>query len=170
MIENSFKKNVSNSRVCLLQRVLGKTVFVVERTSPPPTPRPTPRKEVQWRLYSLELSPPRFTRPLRSSLALWDIKVRRLTSPTYRPPQLLSLPKPRRLDRVTRGTQCQPAVVSQEVQTDDLHLCREYEQRRGAVPCSTPSTHDEKQHPPVRMSSTPEHWDHQCKDGLSLTE
>jgi len=86
----------------------------IERSSPSPTSRSTPRKDLQWRLIPLELSPPRFTWPPRSSLAIWDYRVRRLTSPFYKPPQPLSpiLLSSRRPDRVTKGTQCQPVVIS----------------------------------------------------------
>jgi len=105
--------------------------------------------------FPLELSPSRFTRPSKSSLAIWDIRVKRLTSPftdlcSYCLPLLTS---PRRPDRVTRGTQCQLAVVSWGVQTDDV-----WENTSNAEVqsehCTTTPTHDKQSHPPARMSPT----------------
>jgi len=60
---------------------------LLSRGSPSLTPKPTPRKDLPWSLIPLELSPPRFTRPPRSSIAIWDIRVRRLIS-LYRSPPI----------------------------------------------------------------------------------
>jgi len=131
----------------------------VERTSLPPTSKSTLRKEVQWRLYTLELSPSRFTRPPRNSLALWDIRVKRFTSPTYRLPPLLlpSFPFPKRSDRATRGTQCQPAVLSQGLQTDDIWENASDTEAHNER-CTTTPTHDEQQHTSAKTAPTPRRW------------
>jgi len=82
---------------------------------------PTTDITAEWRLIRLQLSPPRRTRPPREFLALWDIRVRRRTSPLWRPPAPLSpLPRtpPRTPARVHRGVQSRPETTTRATQTE----------------------------------------------------
>jgi len=84
----------------------------------------------EWRLIKVQLSPLRLTRPPRKFLALWDIRVRRRTSPLGRPPSPLSslertpprtprTPRtpPRTPARVHRGVQCCPETSVKATQS-----------------------------------------------------
>jgi len=72
----------------------------------------------QWKLIPLQLSPPRRTRPPRDFLTTWDVRVRRLTSPFWKPPSLLSPLRepPRRPAQVHRGILCRPSTCDQATQ------------------------------------------------------
>jgi len=74
----------------------------------------------KWRLTPLHLSPPRRTRPPKEFLATWDIRVRRPTSPFWKPPMLLSPLREspsRRPARVHRGVQCHYATTERGTQS-----------------------------------------------------
>jgi len=74
---------------------------------------------IQWRLTSLYLSP-KLTWPPRDFLTTWDVRVRRLTLPFWRPPSLLSPLQEslsRRPARVHRGVQCRHSTSDQATQS-----------------------------------------------------
>jgi len=80
-----------------------------QKTAATPAAKEETSGSPPWRLTPLDLSPPRRTRPPRGFLATWDIRVRRPTSPFWRPPGLLSPlrePASKRSARVHRGVQC----------------------------------------------------------------
>jgi len=73
---------------------------------------------LRWKLTPLQLSPPRRTRPPKDFLTTWDVRVRRPTSPFWKPPSLLSPLRepPQRPARVHRGTLCRPSTCDQATQ------------------------------------------------------
>jgi len=123
----------------------------------------------EWKLIGLQLSPPRRTRPPREFLALWDVRVRRRTSPLWRPPSPLSpLPRtpPRTPARVHRGTQSRPETTTRATQTVAKEQTAptsrsrgtqaEAPRRRDSATQTTPEK--ERVGTPPRTSKEPRRW------------
>jgi len=79
---------------------------------------------LSWKLEEIELEPPRFTRPPRYLLEVWDVRIRRYTSPTgpWRVPVAVSPLLPSPCSRTDQGTQTVPlSRVHRGTQVGTLH-------------------------------------------------
>jgi len=123
----------------------------------------------EWNLTRIQLSPPRLTRPPREFLALWDIRVRRRTSPLWRPPAPLSplaRTPPRTPARVHRCVQARPSTSEKSIQTQPARTeplatrstgTQAEEPRRSDSAIQT-SRADERPRTPTKTVSRPDRW------------